>query len=105
MTQIIDAETIKHPFAKLMRLVWIDLRVEQGNINRSDIAAAFSVSVQQASYDLKIYQSEHPDRIEYDHRAKTYRRRHRSKPVYPDHLRLQVQLAVHALKTHQEAHA
>lgn len=105
MTHINDGETIRHPFAKLMRLVWIDLRVEQGNINRGDIAQAFGVSVQQASYDLKLYQSEHPHRIEYDHRARTYRRNPRAKPAYPDHLRLQVQLMVHAFGAYRETTA
>lgn len=96
MKTINDAKTMDHSFAKLMRLIWIDLRAEQGNINRGDIAAAFGISIQQASNDLKTYQAEHPDRIEYDHRAKTYRRRPRAKPAYPDHLRRQVQLTVNA---------
>lgn len=94
---------MKRPFSQFLRLVWIDSRLEQGTINRSDIAAAFGMSIPQASNDLKAYQTDHPDRIEYDSRAKTYQRPHRAKPVYPQHLRLQVQTAVHAVNTHRGA--
>lgn len=97
-----DAKTKPPSLSKLMRLVWIDSRVEQGSVNRSDIATAFGMSIPQASYDMKAYQTGHPDRIEYDHQAKTYRRKNRSKPAYPDHLRLQVQMIVHALSIYLE---
>lgn len=94
---------MKRPFSQFLRLVWIDSRLEQGTINRSDIAAAFGMSIQQASSDLKAYQTDHPDRIEYDHRAKNYQRPCRAKPAYPQHLRLQVQSTVQAVNTHREA--
>lgn len=94
---------MKRPFSQFLRLVWIDSRLEQGTINRSDIAAAFGMSIPQASNDLKAYQTDHSDRIEYDHRAKTYLRPHRAKPAYPQLLRLQVQTVVHAVNTHREA--
>lgn len=93
---------MKRPFSQFLRLVWIDSRLEQGTINRSDIAAAFGMSIPQASNDLKAYQKDHPDGIEYDHRAKTYQRPRRAKPAYPQHLRLQVQTTVLAVNTHRE---
>lgn len=89
------------PFSQFLRLVWIDSRLEQGIINRCDIAAAFGMSIPQASNDLKAYQTDHPDRIEYDHRAKAYQRPRRAKPAYPQHLRLQVLYAVHAINRHR----
>lgn len=63
------------PFSQAMRLVWIDATVEfTGQINRSDISTSFGISIQQASNDLRVFQSRFPDRLTYDHRAKLYRR-------------------------------
>lgn len=93
---------MKHSFSKFIRLVWIDLKLEMGTINRGDISAAFGMSTQQASIDLKAYQTDHPDRIEYDHRARAYQRPRRAKPAYPKHLRLLVQATVHAVSLHRE---
>ena len=89
------------PFSQFLRLVWIDSRVEHGTINRHDIATAFGISIQQASHDLKAYQTDHPERIEYDHRTRTYRRQLRAHPAYPQHLRQQVQFTIHAVKTYR----
>lgn len=44
-----------------------------GSINRVHIQRKFSVSIQQASIDLALFQSENPDAIEYDKSAKLYR--------------------------------
>ncbi len=61
------------------------------------------MSIPQASNDLKAYQTDHPNRIEYNHRAKTYQRPQRANPAYPQHLRLQVQTTVLAVNMHRKA--
>lgn len=86
-------------FSQFLRLVWIDARLEIGTVNRRDISAAFDISIPQASNDLKAFQTEHPRRIEYDHRAKTYKRAAGSKPAFPQHLRLQAITITHAVST------
>jgi hypothetical protein len=96
----LEGKRMKRKFSQFLRLVWIDSRLEQGTINRSDIAEAFGMSIPQASNDIMAYQTDHPDRIEYDHRAKTYKRPHLAKPAYPQHLRLQVQTTVLAVNAH-----
>ena len=103
--QIATAEHIARMEAKLdaiaARLVWIDARLEIGTVNRGDIAAAFGISIPQTSNDLKAFQTDHPDCIEYDHRAKTYKRPRRSKPAFPQQLRLQSLYITHAVGTYR----
>lgn len=86
-----------HPFAKEMRLIWIDARLEAGDLRRRMISDAFGISTPQASNDIKSYQDEHPERIEYDPRRKAYRRPKHARPAYPQHLRHQVMLTVFGL--------
>lgn len=70
-------------FAQILRMMWIDDTIdEEGQINRGDIMSAFSVSVVQASLDLKRYMAANPRRIAYDVRAKTYVQIERSKPLF-----------------------
>jgi hypothetical protein len=85
-------------FSQLMRLIWIDMKLECGPLNRNDIAKAFGTSVQQASYDIKAFQGDHPNTIKYDHRARHYIRPPRASAAYPQHLRLQVQGTVRGVR-------
>ena len=60
-------------FATVVRLMWIDdLIEEEGQIQRSDIARAFRMSVQQASHDLGRYMQLNPRRIAYDPSPRCY---------------------------------
>lgn len=60
-------------FATVVRLMWIDdLIEEEGQIQRSDIARAFRMSVQQASHDLRRYMQLNPRRIAYDPSPRCY---------------------------------
>lgn len=95
---------MRNSVAQQMRQVWIDarLRIGDGTINRADLVAAFGISPQQASHDLTAYRSAHPQAMEYDLSAKCYRRTQRSKPAYPQHLRLSVTNAVRALRIFNE---
>lgn len=55
------------------RLEFIEFRLLwKGRVNRSDIAEAFGVSVQQASADLGLYEQTAPANIVYDRTAKTF---------------------------------
>ena len=70
-------------FSVMVRILWIDDVIEEdGQINRADIARAFSVSMPQASYDLKRYMAAHPGRIAYDVRAKTYAKIEGTHPLF-----------------------
>lgn len=91
-----------HPFAKEMRLIWIDARLEIGDLSRRMISDAFRISTPQASNDIKTYQAEHPERIAYDPRAKCYRRPSHARPAYPAHLRHQVMHTVFGLAVFNE---
>lgn len=87
------------PFACLMRLIWIDAAlVFPGRLNRADICTAFAISVPQASYDLRVFQTAFPDRMAYDKSAKVYRCAPGSRPVYPTEARFYVQKAAHAVR-------
>lgn len=89
-------------FAQKMRLIWIDSRLECGPLNRADIMRAFEISHAQAALDLKAYRTEHQSQIEYDTREKHYRRPHKAKPAFPDHLRLQVSGTIRAMHIYKE---
>jgi hypothetical protein len=55
------------------RLEFIEFRLLwKGRVNRSDIAEAFGVTVQQASTDLGLYEQIAPHNIAYDRTAKTF---------------------------------
>lgn len=55
------------------RLEFIEFRLFwEGGVNRSDIVAAFDVSVPQASKDLTLYQERAPQNAIYDKSAKRY---------------------------------
>lgn len=90
-----------HPFAKFVRLVWIDAQLEVGGVNRADLVAAFGISSQQASNDLGAYRDEYPSHIEYNVRGRFYQRPRRSKAAYPQHLRLQIVHAVRAVRLYR----
>lgn len=70
-------------FATVVRLMWIDgLIEEEGQIQRSDIARAFRISVQQASHDLRRYMQLNPRRIAYDPSPRCYIQVEGSKPLF-----------------------
>lgn len=72
-----------YPFATVVRLMWIDdLIEEEGQIQRSDIARAFRISIQQASHDLRRYMQLNPRRIAYDPSRRCYIQIEGSKPVF-----------------------
>lgn len=55
------------------RLEFIEFRlIWEGRINRSDIAARFGVTVQQASGDLGLYEQQAPENLNYDRNAKRF---------------------------------
>ncbi len=70
-------------FATVVRLMWIDdLIEEEGQIQRSDIARAFRMSVQQASHDLRRYMQLNPRRIAYDPSPRCYIQVEGSEPLF-----------------------
>lgn len=70
-------------FATVVRLMWIDDWIEEvGQIQRSDIARAFRMSVQQASHDLRRYMQLNPRRIAYDPSPRCYIQVEGSKPLF-----------------------
>lgn len=65
------------------RLAFIDFRLYwEGRINRKDLTDFFGISVPQASADLRKYQEEAPDNIEYDKSGKFYFATKIFKPVF-----------------------
>ena len=71
------------PFATVVRLMWIDdLIEEEGQIQRSDIARAFRMSIPQASHDLRRYMQLNPRRIAYDTSLRCYIQIEGSKPLF-----------------------
>jgi predicted DNA-binding transcriptional regulator YafY len=55
------------------RLDYIDLLLlTRGQVQRSDIATAFGVSVQQATADIRDFLAAHPTAARYDGTAKRY---------------------------------
>lgn len=82
-----DKEISQIPFAKLLRLIWIDWQLEIGGLNRQMICDAFNISQQQASNDISTFQKHWPGKAEYDHRAKEYLRPRRAGAAFPWHLR------------------
>lgn len=60
--------------AQTFRLMWIDAMLAFGELRRADIAAAFHVSIQQASIDLNTYRRRWPDCIAYCLTRKGYYR-------------------------------
>ena len=70
-------------FDTVVRLMWIDdLIDEEGQVQRSDIAKAFRMSVQQASHDLRRYMQLNPGRIAYDPSPRCYLRIEGSAPLF-----------------------
>ena len=70
-------------FATVVRLMWIDdLIEEEGQIQRSDIAHAFRMSIPQASHDLRRYMQLNPRRIAYDPSPRCYIQVEGSKPLF-----------------------
>ena len=64
-----------------MRFIEDKLRWE-GRINRSDISAAFGVSMAQATSDLQAYQKIAPENIQYDGNAKAYLPTYEMQPIF-----------------------
>jgi len=65
------------------RLAFIDFRLYwEGRINRKDLTEFFGISVPQASTDLRKYQEEAPDNVEYDKSAKFYYATKNFKPIF-----------------------
>lgn len=74
---------MKDPFATVVRLMWIDdLIEEEGQVQRGDIARAFRMSLQQASYDLRRYMQLNPGRIAYDPSPRCYLQIEGSAPLF-----------------------
>lgn len=60
-------------FAQRMRLIWIDDRLAtEGMLRRAEVAAAFSISVPQASNDFGAFLAAFPDLMHYDVRQRCY---------------------------------
>lgn len=91
------------PSAKLTRLIWIDVRLNIGTLNRSDLTRAFGISDPQAGNDIREYQVRFPKLITYDHRKRHYKRQPKANSAYPQHLRNAVHNLVHALAIYQNA--
>lgn len=65
------------------RLEFIDFRLYwEGRINRKDLQDYFNISVPQASSDLKAYQEQAPQNIQYDKSGKFYSATPKFKPLY-----------------------
>jgi hypothetical protein len=89
-------------FAQLMRSVYIDLKLQCGPLNRSDIASAFQISIPQASNDILTFQTAYPQLIAYDPRKRQYYRPPNQAAAYPSALRLQVQQMVIAIAIYRD---
>jgi hypothetical protein len=62
-----------HRWGQARRLTFIDIRLQyDGRINRSDLIDFFSISVPQATADLKRYQELAPGNVAYDPRLRVY---------------------------------
>lgn len=62
-------------WAQTQRLDFITRRLaDDGHINRADITAAFSISIPQASNDLRMWQIKNPAQIAYNGTTKRYER-------------------------------
>lgn len=65
------------------RLEFIEFRLFwEGHVNRSDLIAAFGISINQASTDLNRYLGMAPDNMRYDKSARTYVRGDRFEPLF-----------------------
>ncbi|MCK4817739.1 hypothetical protein KA005_18360, partial [bacterium] len=65
------------------RLEFIDFRLYwEGRINRKDLTEFFSISVPQASADLRKYQEKAPNNVKYDKSQKFYYAAPKFKPVF-----------------------
>lgn len=65
------------------RLAFIDFRLYwEGRINRKDLTEFFDISIPQASTDLRKYQEEAPDNVEYDKSGKFYYATKNFKPIF-----------------------
>ena len=94
-----------YPFATVVRLMWIDdLIEEEGQIQRSDIARAFRISIQQASHDLRRYMQLTPRRIAYDPSRRCYIQIEGSKPLFTRGHRCAAADIVSAVAEHYPAH-
>ncbi|HLV59844.1 MAG TPA: hypothetical protein VKY51_00415, partial [Fredinandcohnia sp.] len=77
------------------RLEFIEFRLFwDGHVNRSDLMAAFGISINQASADLNRYLGMAPGNMVYDKSARTYVRGDRFEPLFlrPDPARYLSQL-------------
>jgi len=65
------------------RLEFIEFRLFwEGHVNRSDLMAAFEISINQASADLNRYLGMAPDNMLYDKSARAYIRSDRFEPLF-----------------------
>ena len=65
------------------RLEFIEFRLFwEGHVNRSDLMAAFGISINQASADLNRYLGMAPDNMLYDKSARAYVRGDRFQPLF-----------------------
>lgn len=83
--------------SRLIRLIWIDVCLNIGTLNRSDLTRAFRISDPQAGNDIRDYQARFPKLITYDHRKRHHKRPAKAESAYPQHLRNAVHNLVHAL--------
>jgi hypothetical protein len=92
------------PFAQVMRLVWIDWALDRAMaLNRTQICAAFGVSIPTASADLQEFARRFPGRMIYDRSIKGYLRGAEGQ-VYPGWVRVAVSDAVEAVDVAQLVH-
>lgn len=81
--------------AQLTRMIWMDARlVGAGRLNRSDIMAAFGISVSQVAADIQRYAAINPGRLQYNRRARAYHARHASRPAFAPDARMAITHAV-----------
>lgn len=89
-------------YAQIMRLIWIDMFVANGDsqLQREHIRVAFDISILQASIDIKRFISLFPGRLVYDKSRKGYLVAPGSKPAFDDASHSAVALACSAVAKH-----
>lgn len=83
ITNLDDLKRMRNSSAIQQRLEWLESRIFWiGEFKRKDLIDNFGISIQQATSDIRLYQSIAPDNLKYDGNVKRYLKTESAIPIF-----------------------
>ena len=83
ITNLDDLKRMRNSSAIQQRLEWLESRIFWiGELKRKDLIDNFGISIQQATSDIRLYQSIAPDNLKYDGNVKRYLKTESAIPIF-----------------------